>query len=228
MAYVLHIETATEQCSVALSKGISCIASRQLLEGGFSHAKQLHVFIDEVCKEAQITPNQLDAISVSEGPGSFTGLRIGGVAAKGLCFALDIPLIALPTLQLLAAPHWEQTKVVALLDARRDEVYTATFEVGGKEYTQAQAHILTPDSFADLAHETIYFVGTGAEKAKTLLPENPKWQFVPTHPIATAMPALAQITFEAQHFADPSAFAPVYIKPVRITPSKKDALGRVV
>ncbi len=228
MAYLLHIETATEQCSVALSKDKECIASRQLLEGGFSHAKQLHLFIDEVLNEAKLTPDQLDAVSVSEGPGSFTGLRIGSVAAKGLCFALDIPLIALPTLQILAAPHWENNKVVALLDARRDEVYTVTFDIGGTELTQTQAHILTADSFADLTTETVCFVGTGAEKAKFILPKNPNWQFVPTHPIATAMPPLAQTALHTQRFADLSAFSPMYIKPVRITPSKKDALGRVV
>ena len=228
MAYLLHIETATEQCSVALSKDLECIAFRKLFEGGFSHAKQLHVFIDEVLAEAKLTPNQLDAVSVSEGPGSFTGLRIGSVAAKGLCFALDIPLIAIPTLQILAVPHWENTKVVALLDARRDEVYTATFDVGGKKLTHTQAHILTADSFIDLTHEKVCFVGTGAEKAKAILLQNPNWRFVPTHPVATAMPALALADFNTHHFADLSAFAPVYIKPVRITPSKKDALGRVV
>jgi tRNA threonylcarbamoyladenosine biosynthesis protein TsaB len=228
MAYLLHIETATEQCSVALSKDKECIASRKLLEGGFSHAKQLHVFIDQVLHEAKLTPNQLDAVSVSEGPGSFTGLRIGSVAAKGLCFALDIPLIAIPTLQILAVPHWENTKVVALLDARRDEVYTATFDVGGKELTHTQAHILTADSFVDITHKKVCFVGTGAEKAKAILPENTNWQFVPTHPIATAMPTLAKAVFDTHQFTDIGAFAPVYIKAVRITPSKKDALGRGV
>lgn len=226
MAYLLHIETATEQCSVALSKDEECIASRKLLESGFSHAKQLHVFIDEVLNEAKLAPNQIHAVSVSEGPGSFTGLRIGSVAAKGLCFALDIPLIALPTLTVLAAPYWKNTKVVALLDARRDEVYTATFDVGGKELTQTQAHILTPDSYADLTHEKACFVGTGAEKAKAILPENTNWNFAPSHPVATAMPTLAKVAFDSQQFTDVGAFAPVYIKPVRITPSKKDTLGR--
>lgn len=226
MAYMLHIETATEQCSVALSNGTDIIAFRQLLEGGFSHARQLHVFIDEVLTEAAISPDQFAAVSVSEGPGSFTGLRIGSVAAKGLCFALAIPLIAIPTLQILAAPHWEHTKVVALLDARRDEVYAATFDVGGKELMQAHAHILTADSFSEGAHQPHCFVGTGAEKAKAILPKNTNWHFVPTYPIATAMPDLAQAVFESQRFANLSAFAPVYIKPVRITPSKKDALGR--
>ncbi|MGB0255184.1 MAG: hypothetical protein ACPF95_03325 [Flavobacteriaceae bacterium] len=100
--------------------------------------------------------------------------------------------------------------------------------MGGKELTRTQAHILTTDSFVDLTHETVCFVGTGAEKAKAILLQNPNWRFVPTHPVATAMPDLAKVAFDSQQFTDVGAFAPVYIKPVRITPSKKDALGRVV
>lgn len=227
MAILLHIETASEQCSVALSNGDTLLAHKSLLEDGFKHAGKLHVFINEVLQEANSTFSDLDAVAVSKGPGSFTGLRIGSVAAKGLCFALDIPLIALPTLQLLAAPHWYNSKVVSLLDARRDEVYTTTFDIGGNELSKAKAHVLTETSFADLTQETVCFVGTGAEKAKALLPENPNWLFMPTHPIATAMPALATVAFEKKEFVEINTFAPTYIKPVRITPSKKDALGRV-
>ena len=228
MAILLHIETATEQCSVALSDNATLLAQKSILDGGFKHATKLHVFIDEILREANISPSQLDAIAVSAGPGSFTGLRIGSVAAKGLCFALDIPLITIPTLQLLAAPHVQNAKVVALLDARRDEVYTATFDVGGKELSQTQAHILTETSFSDIAREPICFVGTGAEKAQNILPENTNWQFFSTYPIATAMLHLATVAFEKKEFTDSTAFAPTYIKPVRITPSKKDTLGRVM
>jgi tRNA threonylcarbamoyladenosine biosynthesis protein TsaB len=228
MAILLHIETATEQCSVALTDNATLLAQKSILEGGFKHAAKLHVFIDEILREANISISELDAVAISAGPGSFTGLRIGSVAAKGLCFALDIPLIALPTLQLLAAPHWQNSKVVALLDARRDEVYTATFDLGGKELSPTQAHILNETSFADLTHEPVCFVGTGAEKAKAILPKNTNWQFLPTYPIATAMPALTAAAFKKKEFTDSTIFSPTYTKPVRITPSKKDALGRVV
>ncbi|CAI8347259.1 MAG: tRNA threonylcarbamoyladenosine biosynthesis protein TsaB [Bacteroidota bacterium] len=228
MAILLHIETATEQCSVALSDNATLLSQKSILDGGFKHAAKLHVFIDEILRQANISLSELDAVAVSAGPGSFTGLRIGSVAAKGLCFALDIPLITISTLQLLAAPHVQNAKVVALLDARRDEVYTATFDVGGKELSQMQAHILTETSFADLAHEPVCFVGTGAEKAQNILPENAHWQFLSTHPIATAMLHLATAAFEKKEFTDSAAFAPTYIKSVRITPSKKDALGRVM
>lgn len=228
MANILNIETSTEQCAVALSNGVKTLASRQVLERSFTHAKQLHTLIEEVLAEVSILPNQLAAVAVSEGPGSFTGLRIGCVAAKGLAFALDIPLIAIPTLQILAAPYWKKTKVVALLDARRDEVYAAVFQQGGALQTTTHAHVITDDSFASLANEEVCFVGTGAEKAKKMLPLNPNWTFVSVHPAATAMPTLAHAAYETKQFANIHAFAPAYLKPVRITPSKKDALGRVI
>lgn len=228
MAKMLHIETSTEQCGVALSDGATLLAHKELLAKGFKHAAQLHPFIDQVLNETGLAPNQLEAVSVSAGPGSYTGLRIGTVAAKGLCFALDIPLIAIPTLAVLAAPHWEHTKVVALLDARRDEVYATTFNVGGKELNQTQAHILTADSFAEISDETVCFVGTGAAKAQEIIPKHTNWTFLPTHPTALTMPALAQKAYAEQQFSPLETFVPRYIKPVRITSSKKDALGRMV
>ena len=226
MANILHIETSTEQCGVALAQNATIFGSREVLENGFTHAKQLHTLIDEVLSECGLLPDQLDAIAVSEGPGSFTGLRIGCVAAKGLCFALDIPLIALPTLQILATPHSKNSMVVSLLDARRDEVYAAVYNKAGTLKGETHAHILTASSFADLAANQVSFVGTGAEKTKDLLPSNPNWKFVSSHPSATAMPALAFKAFEKKQFANIHSFAPAYLKPVRITASKKDALGR--
>ena len=228
MAFLLHIETATEQCSVALSKDTKLISRKSFLGEGFKHATQVHPFIDIVLKEATLHPQELDAIAVSQGPGSFTGLRIGSVTAKGLCFALDIPLIAIPTLQLLAAPHWENSHVISLIDARRDEVYTATYATGGAILESTKAHIISSNSFAEYAHQDVCFVGTGAKKAKALLPQNKKWQFFPTYPSATAMPALATESFAKQEFVDTTSFTPSYIKPVNITSSKKDALGRRV
>ena len=226
MANILHIETSTEQCGVALAQNTTILGSREVLENGFTHAKQLHTLIDEVLSECGLSPDQLDAVAVSEGPGSFTGLRIGCVAAKGLCFALDIPLIALPTLQILATPHSKNSMVVSLLDARRDEVYAAVYNKAGTLKGETHAHILTASSFADLAANQVSFVGTGAEKTKDLLPSNPNWKFVSSHPSATAMPALAFKAFEKKQFANIHSFAPAYLKPVRITASKKDALGR--
>ena len=226
MANILHIETSTEQCGVALAQNTTILGSREVLENGFTHAKQLHTLIDHALSVCVLSPDPVDAVAVREGPGSFTGLRIGCVAAKGLCFALDIPLIALPTLQILATPHSKNSMVVSLLDARRDEVYAAVYNKAGTLKGETHAHILTASSFADLAANQVSFVGTGAEKTKDLLPSNPNWKFVSSHPSATAMPALAFKAFEKKQFANIHSFAPAYLKPVRITASKKDALGR--
>ena len=226
MANILNIETSTEQCGVALSQNANIIAIKEVLEKGFTHAKQLHTLIHEVIYEFGFSLDQLDAIAVSEGPGSFTGLRIGCVAAKGLCFALDIPLIPIPALQILAAPHSENSKVVSLLDARRDEVYAAVYDIGGALKTETHAHILTPNSFVDLAAEQFCFVGTGAEKTRNLFSSNPNWKFVSSHPSAEAMPALAFEAYKKKQFANINSFAPAYLKPVRITASKKNSLGR--
>jgi tRNA threonylcarbamoyladenosine biosynthesis protein TsaB len=115
-----------------------------------------------------------------------------------------------------------------LLDARRDEVYAAVYDKGGEMKTEMHAHILTPNSFTDLAAEQLCFVGTGAEKTKDILPSNSNWEFVSSHPSAVAMPALAFEAFKKKQFANIHSFAPAYLKPVRITASKKDALGRPV
>ncbi len=226
MARILHIETSTQQCGVALSEGTDVIYHKQTLDKGFRHAAQLHPFIDQVLQEAWFKPHQLEAIAVSAGPGSYTGLRIGSVAAKGLCFALDIPLIALSTLTVLAAPYWSNSRVVSLLDARRDEVYHASFTLGGEVESSAAAHILTEDSYANLATEACCFVGTGAAKAKEILPPHAHWHFISDYPSVMAMPDLAQKAYALQQFEALGSFVPSYIKPVRITASKKDALGR--
>ena len=123
LEYILNIETATKNCSVSLANGGKTILCKEIAEEGYSHAERLHVFIEEIIKEAGISLNDLSAVAVSQGPGSYTGLRIGVSAAKGLCFALGIPLIAVDTLQVLAL----QVKVtdgliIPMIDARRMEV----------------------------------------------------------------------------------------------------------
>ena len=129
MNYILNIETATKNCSVALAKEGKTIFCKEIAEEGYSHAERLHVFIEEIIKEAGISLNDLSAVAVSQGPGSYTGLRIGVSAAKGLCFALDIPLISIHTLKAMAtAISIEEGVKIPLLDARRMEVYTAFYD----------------------------------------------------------------------------------------------------
>ena len=128
MPYILNIETATKNCSVALAKEGKTILCKEIAEEGYSHAERLHVFIEEVIEEAGITFKDLAAIAVSQGPGSYTGLRIGVSAAKGLCYALDIPLIAVDTLKTLASQvKISSGLIIPMIDARRMEVYSAIF-----------------------------------------------------------------------------------------------------
>ena len=140
MSYILNIETATKNCSVALAKEGKTILCKEIAEEGYSHAERLHVFIEEIIKEVGITFQDLIAIAVSQGPGSYTGLRIGVSAAKGLCYALDIPLIAVDTLQVLASQATVSSGlIIPILDARRMEVYSAVFTSNYNKIRAVQA-----------------------------------------------------------------------------------------
>ena len=157
--YILNIETATKNCSVALAKEGKTIFSKEIAEQGYSHAEKLHVFIETIIQEAGITFQDLKAIAVSQGPGSYTGLRIGVSAAKGLCYALQIPLIAVDTLTALAHQVKEKNGIIIpMIDARRMEVYSAIFNSELQMIREVQAEILTENSFEQI-QETIYFIG---------------------------------------------------------------------
>ena len=148
MAIILCIETATTNCSVALSVNGSVIALKEDNSAQYSHAERLHTYIQEALTMASIDKSELDAIAVSKGPGSYTGLRIGVSAAKGLCYALDKPLISIPTLESLSNQLTELKGCrVAMLDARRMEVYSAVFSSEGDEVRETKAEILTPRFF---------------------------------------------------------------------------------
>ena len=150
MAYILNIETATTNCSVSLSYKGETLVLKEDNSKNYSHAERLHVYIDTVLNEADISKQQLDAVAVSKGPGSYTGLRIGVSAAKGLCFALDVPLIAISTLQSLALQsNTTEGLVIPLLDARRMEVYSAIFDNNNQCLREVQAQIIEPSSFSE-------------------------------------------------------------------------------
>ena len=222
MPYILNIETATKNCSVALAKDGKTILCKEIAEEGYSHAERLHVFIDEIIKEAGITFQELSAIAVSQGPGSYTGLRIGVSAAKGLCFALDIPLIAVDTLQVLAS----QAKVsngliIPMLDARRMEVYSAIFTPNFENKRAVQAEIITENSFEDL-QETLYFVGDCAEKCKPVLnKQNHIFLGDVKYPSAKEMSFLSFEKHQKNDFVDVAYFEPYYLKDFMMTVSKK-------
>ena len=205
-----------------MAKDGKTILCKEIAEEGYSHAERLHVFIDEIIKEVGITFQELSAIAVSQGPGSYTGLRIGVSAAKGLCFALDIPLIAVDTLQVLAS----QAKVsngliIPMLDARRMEVYSAIFTPNFENKRAVQAEIITENSFEDL-QETLYFVGDCAEKCKPVLnKQNHIFLGDVKYPSAKEMSFLSFEKHQKSDFVDVAYFEPYYLKDFMTTVPKK-------
>ena len=221
---ILSIETTTTNCSVALSRDGETIVLKEDYSGSYSHAERLHVYIDEVLKEAQITPASLTAIAVSKGPGSYTGLRIGVSAAKGLCYALNIPLIAIATLDALAHQvKINEGVIVSMLDARRLEVYSAIYNFKHEQIRATQAQILDEQAFKDyLEKANVYFVGNGVEKTKGLI-THPNAVFIENKlPSAEQMGMLAYHKYKHNEIEDVAYFEPYYLKDfVALKPKKK-------
>lgn len=213
MATILCLETATTNCSVALSVNGSVIAFKEDYNNQYSHAERLHVFIEAILQKAKIDKSQLDAIAVSKGPGSYTGLRIGVSAAKGLCYALDIPLISIPTLDSLARKVSEEVTIVSMLDARRMEVYSAIYDVNKKQVRKTLAEILDAHSFENLLTEKrLVFIGNGVAKFQEIC-THPNAVFMPDElPSSNEMAALAQDKFMKEDFEDMAYFEPYYLK----------------
>lgn len=218
MPIILHIETSTNVCSVALSENSICIFSKANYEG-LNHAKLLSPFIDEALQLLQKANKKLDAIAVSSGPGSYTGLRIGVSTAKGLCYGLNIPLISISTLATMsiaaAINVKEKDKVLLcpMIDARRMEVYTAFFDKNSNIIKEISADIVTEDSYKDfLDNHIIYFFGNGAEKCKQVLTHPNAFFLENITPLADNMISLAEKAFEENQFEDVAYFEPFYLK----------------
>jgi tRNA threonylcarbamoyladenosine biosynthesis protein TsaB len=232
MTKILHIETATQICSVALSENDKIIASQSSDEKN-AHSKVLTVFIEEILKESNLKPQNLDAIAVSMGPGSYTGLRIGVSTAKGLCYALDKPLIAISTLQAMAKGITEKAGnsfndalFCPMIDARRMEVYSALFDRGNKQVREILAEIIDENSFSgQLQNQQIYFAGDGAEKCKEVLAHNPNAHFIDSFSLsAEFMAGIAYEKFKAGTFEDVAYFEPFYLKDFIAGPPKVKGL----
>lgn len=216
--FILNIETSTKNCSVSLAKNGTTVLCKEIAEQGYSHAEKLHVFIEEILNESNIAFDDLKAIAVSKGPGSYTGLRIGVSAAKGLCYALNIPLISIDTLELLARQlRVENGHIVPMIDARRMEVYSAVFDSNHKKVREVEAEILTSDSFSNFKG-TIHFVGDSAEKAKTVLTDS---RFVfhekIIFPSSNEMSVLSFEKYQNNDFEDVAYFEPYYLKDFMLT-----------
>lgn len=218
MPLILNIETATTVCSVSIAKDGELIAFKEQ-NGDYSHAENLTLFIENVIRQAGVSFKQLDAIAVSKGPGSYTGLRIGVSTAKGLCYALEKPLIAINTLHHLALSLSKEKKYAGhlfcpMIDARRMEVYCAVYDQEGKEIVTTAAEIIDDHSFEKLLEDhKIVFVGDGAAKCKDVLSKNPNSIFVDNvFPSAKDMILLSEKAFEQKNFEDLAYFEPFYLK----------------
>lgn len=222
---ILHIETSTNVCSVAVSENQKCVFSVSNTDG-MNHAALLSLFIKDALDFLKEKNKKPDAIAVSSGPGSYTGLRIGISTAKGLCYGLDIPLMAISTLEVMtvaAIAHVGKTEAVfcPMIDARRMEVYAAFYEANMNLVREISADIINNESYSEiLAEKSVYFFGNGADKCKTTL-THPNALFIDNIvPLAENMIELAVKAFEANKFVDVAYFEPFYLKEFHTTAKK--------
>ena len=229
MAVILNIETSTEVCSVALTSEGQVLDHRENYEGQ-THATLLSQYVKEMLEYARTREMKIDAIAVSIGPGSYTGLRIGLSEAKGLAFGLQVPLIGVNTLQLMTVGtmfnHFiEEDNVlyVPMIDARRMEVYTAAYNAALEPVVAPQAMILDENSFADLLEQgyTLVVMGNGSDKARQVLTHD-RVRFIDgIKPVAVEMLALAEKAWREQQFLDVAYSTPLYLKEFQATRPKR-------
>jgi len=224
---LLHIETSTHVCSVALTEGETILFQKQNREG-MNHAALLSIFIDEALNLLKIEVKKLDAVVVSGGPGSYTGLRIGASTAKGLCYGFDIPLLSVSTLEIMTIDAIKQTTAlnpddlfIPMIDARRMEVYDAVFGSDLRLIRDINAEIITEIFFENWNNSgKVYFFGNGAEKCRPFI-NNLKFHFIPDiHPLAENMIIPAMKKFKAGIFEDVAYFEPFYLKEFFTTAKK--------
>ena len=221
--YILNIETATKICSVSIAKNGTSLVFKDINTGNYSHAEQLHPLIKELLKEASLSYSDLSAVAVGKGPGSFTGLRIGVSAAKGLCFALQIPLLAIDSLSILARSiNIKEGFIIPFIDARRMEVYTAVYTSDYKQLTPIEAKILESQSFNDyLEKAPVYFLGDGVIKFKPICKHHNAIFKENLWPSTKQMAELSYYKYKKNDTEDVAYFEPFYLKNFLITKSKK-------
>ena len=218
---ILCLETATPVCSVALNDGCCTIGLRET-EGQNAHSEKITNFIREVMETAKIDYRQLDAVAVSKGPGSYTGLRIGVSTAKGICYAADLPLMAIDTLEAMAhgmkaklgSQITENDLLIPMIDARRMEVYAAIFDANLNKINDTEAMVIDENSFADLRKDhRIWLFGDGAPKLATLFENEPNVCIIDGFkPSAAYMRLLAEKALKERQFVDVAYFEPFYLK----------------
>ncbi len=226
MAKILQIETATQTCSVALAVNGETIAIKEETSTNI-HARSLTLFIQDVMKQASLTFHELDAVAVSKGPGSYTGLRIGVSTAKGICFAMDKPLIGINTLAMMANGFFNANPgytglVCPMIDARRMEVYTALYHKNLEVESPVEAKIIDENSFKSILEQyKVTFIGDGALKCMAAL-QGPNSSFSDAiYNSAAGISKLALAAYQQQKFEDVAYFEPYYLKDFMFTVPKK-------
>ena len=213
--YILNIETSTKACSVALHKNGELIVSREDVTTNFSHSEKLLKFISKLFSDAKLSLSDLDAIAVSMGPGSYTGLRIGVSTAKGLCYGLDIPLISISTLKAMSFGMALEIKAdlyCPMIDARRMEVYSAFFDINNTEVRKIQADIINENSYKKELEKKVVFFGDGSEKLIEKIKDKNAIFVSDIHPSAKNMGLLSYQKFTKSLFEDLAYFEPFYLK----------------
>jgi len=225
MACILSIESSTQTCSAAVSIDGKLVWNKENTDIT-SHSAVLGVYVMEAVRFVQKNHFRLDAVAVSEGPGSYTGLRIGVSLAKGLCFGLEIPLIALPTLKIMATRFVPSPSYLCpMIDARRMEVYAALFDGNLNEIEPVRAVIIKEDSYGDLLlHDKIIFFGNGAEKCKNIIRSTNAFFVDNVHPSALDMIEEAEKAFSRKNFVDVAYFEPFYLKEFQATTPKNKVI----
>ena len=228
MSRILHIESATAVCSIAFSEN-GILRSLQEAEAFNVHGEKMTRLIERGLEETGWTLGELDAVALSAGPGSYTALRVGAATAKGICYALEKPLIKVDTLQAIAggmvAEFGDQKALYCpMIDARRMEVYTAVYSAALEIRTPLQAMVVGPESFGEWEKFTLVFAGDGAAKCRPVL-KGPERYFLETPVSARLLIPLAQAAFKAGYFEDVAYFSPTYLKPPNITQSRQSYWG---
>ena len=199
------------------------ISTKELNTGGYSHAEKLHPFIQDCLKDTSLSMKDINAVAVGKGPGSYTGLRIGVSAAKGLCFSNDIPMISINSLEILAKScDINEGVIVPMIDARRMEVYSAVFDKSYSWIRETEAEIIDEQSFSTLLNQSkVYFLGDGAEKCKEIIQHSNATFIENEFPSAKNMATTAYQKYIAKDFEDVAYFEPYYLKDFVVTPQKK-------
>ena len=212
---ILHIETSSKNCSVAISDGEEILCLCEEVSDNYKQSESLHSFVEWALEGADISLKDLDAISLGKGPGSYTGLRIGAASAKGFCYGLKLPLIAINSLDSMVEQFVNQgfDLIIPLIDARRMEVYTAFFDgTSGEMIKETEAKILDENSFSELADKKVLFIGDGAKKAQEIL-NLPNAEFKSDiYPSAKGLIKKSVEKFNQKEFEDTAYFEPFYLK----------------